>query len=121
MKKKGPRNEEVRNAIALLEKAARKGKQGIWKDVASRLGKPRRGRAAVNLWKLEKVSSKLGKKYMLVPGKVLSYGTLSRPVNVIALEFSEAAAKKISENGKAMSIAEALEAKVKPSEVAIIC
>jgi len=120
LKKKGPRNEAVKEAIVLLEKAGRKEKQALWKDVAKRLGKPRRNRASVNLWKLDALNEKLGKKFLLVPGKVLGTGMLEKPLNVIALEFSETARKKIAEKGRVMSIADVLEEKIKPSEVAIV-
>ena len=116
---KGPRNEEVKKAIALLEKTSRKSKKKIWKDVATRIAKPRRQRVSVNLWKI--ASSKIGKKFLLVPGKVLGTGKLDKAVNVIALEFSESARKKISEKGKAVSIQEALNEKIDAKDVAIFC
>ncbi len=119
MKGRGPRNEEVLQAIALLEKTSRKEKKVIWKDIAERLKKPRRRRASVNLWKLGSIKS--DKKYLLVPGKVLGFGNVEKALNVVALEYSESAKAKILEKGKAMSIAEALEAKIKPSDVVIIC
>tara|TARA_Y100000310_G_C20105017_1_gene544534 strand:+ start:25 stop:384 length:360 start_codon:yes stop_codon:yes gene_type:complete len=118
MKSSGPKSETVRHAIALLEKASRKEKQALWKDVATRIGKPRRNRVSVNLWKL--ATNKSGKEFLLVPGKVLGFGQLEKPVKVIALEFSESAAKKIGEKGKAMTIKEALEAKVTPDSVSIV-
>lgn len=119
MKLKGPRNETVRQAIMLLEKASKKDKKGLWKDIAKRLGKSRRGRASVNLWKLASVGN--DKKFLLVPGKVLGFGQLDKAVNVIALEFSENAKKKIAEKGKALSIEEAMKQDIKASEVSIVC
>ena len=120
LKTKGPRNEEVLQAIALLEKEGRKSKKKIWKDIATRLKKPRRNRVKVNIWKLNKLNEKLGKKYLFVPGKVLGFGEVDREMNVIALQFSETASKKIAEKGKRLTIAEALKQGINPKEIAIV-
>ncbi|MAG21974.1 MAG: 50S ribosomal protein L18e [Candidatus Diapherotrites archaeon] len=120
MKNKGPKNGEVLQTVALLEKTGRKEKKAFWKDIAKRIVKPRRQRVSVNVWKLNKVNQKLGKKFLLVPGKVLSFGTLEKPINVIALEYSKAAKKKISEKGKALSIRDAINEKIKTNDIAII-
>ena len=104
----------------MLEKEGRKSKKAFWKDMAARLKKPRRNKVKVNIWKLNKLSNKLGKKFLFVPGKVLGFGSVEKPMNVIALQFSEAAAKKIAEKGKAITVAEALNQKVNPKEIAIV-
>jgi large subunit ribosomal protein L18e len=121
LKGRGARNAIVLQAIALLEKASRNEKKGIWKDLAARLGKPRRRRVTVNLWKIDRASKKLGKRFLVVPGKVLALGELSTPVNVVALEFSEAAEKKINDKGRALTIAGALKEKINPKDTAIVC
>ena len=52
---------------------------------------------------------------------MLGFGQLDKAVNVIALEFSENAKKKIAEKGKALSIEEAMKQDIKASEVSIVC
>ncbi len=119
MKNRGPKNEAVLQAIAVLEKSSRKGKKSLWKDIAKRLSKPRRRRASANIWKLNGVKTE--KKFVLVPGKVLGTGQMEKGINVIALEFSDSAKKKISEKGKALTIVEALNEKIDAKDVAIVC
>lgn len=87
---------------ALIESLTRAEKP-IWKKVASELSKPRRKRIEVNLSKLESYAD--GDSTILVPGKVLGAGSVSKKMNVAAFSFSEKAKALISAaGGKAMSI-----------------
>ena len=119
MKNRGPKNEIVLQTIAVLEKSTRKGKKSLWKDIAKRLGKPRRQRISTNVWKLNALKTE--KKFLLVPGKVLGTGQMEKDLNVIALEFSDSAKKKISKKGQALTIIEALNEKIDAKEIAIVC
>lgn len=88
----------------LLDESA-KNNAAIWKDVAERLAKPKKLYAEVNLSKIEKYAGE--GEYILVPGKVLSSGSLTKPVRVAALGFSEKAQRKILEaGGRCMKIEE---------------
>jgi large subunit ribosomal protein L18e len=118
MKNRGPKNETVLQAIAVLEKSTRKGKKSLWKDIAKRLSKPRRRRVSTNIWKLNAL--KTDKKFILVPGKVLGTGQMEKGLNVIALEFSESAKKKISDKGKTLTLVEAVNEKIEAKDVVII-
>lgn len=119
--KKGPTKEKTRKTIGLLEKAGRKGKSAFWLDIAERIAKPRRQRPDVNMWKLDKIARIFKGKGLLVPGKVLGNGQLGEKVTVVALEFSESAREKISKRGgRALSIEEALEAKIEPKALVIV-
>lgn len=101
----------VRLIDTLLEEAA-KNNAAVWKDVAERLAKPTGNYAEVNVSKLERYAKP--EEYVIVPGKVLGAGKLSKPVKVAALSFSESAKRKISEaGGEFMTISELL--KVNPS------
>lgn len=111
---------ETIKVAAELEKAYRKTKKSIWLDLAGRLKKPRRQRAEVNLWKINKLAKILGSKTIVVPGKVLGFGELQNKATVIALEFSGKAEEKINANGKALSFQEALEKKINPKEMVIV-
>ncbi len=94
-----------RNDLNDLIGKLQKEKKGIWKRTAELLGKPRRKRIEVNLSKIE-VYAPEGST-VLVPGKVLGAGRISRKVSVAAFSFSQSARKAISDGGsKAMSIDE---------------
>jgi ribosomal protein L18E len=92
--KKGPERKDIIDAVKIL-----------WKDyrnVAKILLRPRRKRVAVNLEKIEKVISKMKipenekeKKVIVVPGKVLGKGEITKNYKIVALSFSESARKKI--------------------------
>ena len=121
MKVTGPTELGTQVLIRKLEKLGKSSGQAMWLDIAQRLGKPRRIRPSVNLWKLEKMSKKFSGKMLLVPGKVLSYGQLNSAIAVCAFEFSARALKKISEHkGKALLLSELVENPHKPGEIMII-
>ena len=99
--KKGPENRVLLELIGELQKA----NKDIWKRVARELAKPARRRAAVNVSKIEQYSMDGGT--IIVPGKVLGAGYLSKKVTVAAFNFSEAAREQISKGGgKAVSISQ---------------
>lgn len=88
--------------LSLIETLKRTNKP-FWKKVAYELSKPRRQRVEVNLSKLDVYSSEEGT--VIVPGKVLASGAVSKKVNVAAFAFSERAKQLISDaGGKAMTI-----------------
>ena len=121
MKRTGPSKEKTKQLIALLEKTTRKEKKALWLDIAERLGKPRRQRASINLWKLNKLARIFKGKTLLVPGKVLAKGDFEEKADIAAFEFSDQAKTKIEKaGGKALSIEELLEKKTKANGVIII-
>lgn len=102
----------------LLDESA-KNNAAIWKDVAERLAKPKKLYAEVNLSKIEKYAGE--GEYVLVPGKVLGSGNITKPVRVAALGFSEKAQRKILEaGGRCMKIEELIRENPKGSGVRIM-
>ncbi|MDI6702397.1 50S ribosomal protein L18e [Methanothermobacter wolfeii] len=88
------------NLLKLIRNLRKKSSQegaAIWKDVARRLERPTRRRAAVNLSKINRHSDE--NETVLVPGKVLGSGSLDHSVQVVALSFSKAARDKIERAG----------------------
>ena len=80
-----------------------KEKKPIWKKVTKELSKSRRKRTEVNLSKLDDYGTE--DQTILVPGKVLGAGTVSKKVSVAAFSFSDKAKQLIaSAGGKAMTI-----------------
>lgn len=64
-----------------------------WEKVASLLSYPKRKRAKINLEKIEK-EAKEG-EIVLIPGKVLSNGNLTKKIKVVSLFFSKASEEKL--------------------------
>jgi large subunit ribosomal protein L18e len=99
MVKRGATNPRLLDLINELNKQ----KKGIWKKTAKFLSRPTRQRPWINLSKIDRYSKK--DEVILVPGKVLASGDLSKSVTVAAWRFSESAKEKISKaKGKAISI-----------------
>ena len=90
--------------IGLVQKLKGNSKQ-LWKRVAEELSKPRNSRVEVNLKKLDACGEE--KDILLVPGKVLGAGQLTKKLTVAAFAFSGSARKLISEaGGKIISLEE---------------
>ncbi len=105
-------NPNLATLIDELLVAAAKNNAAVWKDIAERIAKPRRLYAAVNVSKIERYAKE--NEYVVVPGKVLGGGSISKPVKVAALSFSETARRKITEaGGECLRISELI--KINPS------
>ncbi len=88
--------------LSLIEKLM-KSKRPLWRKVAYELSRSRRQRAEVNLSKLEQYAAE--DSTVVVPGKVLGSGMLSKKLTVAAFSFSDSARQQISKGGgKAVSI-----------------
>src|SRR3989344_6034565 len=68
-------------------------KNNKWLEVASILSSPRRNKISVNLEKIEK-ETKEGDS-VVIPGKVLGDGSISKKIRVAALGFSKEAKEKL--------------------------
>ncbi len=97
VKPTGPTNPRLIRMINRLEKASRVNNAPIWRAVAEKLRKPTRARIEVNLWKIDKYAE--GVDAVIVPGKVLGEGELTKPIVVAAASFSASAKRKIEEAG----------------------
>lgn len=122
MSQKGVLRKTNPELIALVESLRTVGReQGapIWRDIAHRLERPARLWAEVNVSKLEFVVRE--GETAVVPGKVLSAGHITRPVNVAAFKFSAQAREKITAaGGKCLSIGELVEQNTKGAKCRII-
>ncbi|AIG98003.1 MULTISPECIES: 50S ribosomal protein L18e [Archaeoglobus] len=112
-------NPNLVTLIDVLLSESAKNEAPVWKEVAERLAKPRRLQAEVNVSKIEKYAKP--NEYVVVPGKVLGSGSITKPVKVAALSFSEKAASKIREaGGVCMKIEELLKENPKGSGVRLM-
>jgi len=81
--------------VELVEAIIKAKKHIKWISVASLLSAPRRKKISVNLDKIDK-QTKEGDT-IVVPGKVLGNGDVSKKLRIVALSFSEEARKKLKE------------------------
>jgi len=104
--------------LQLLKKTAIDNDVAIWKRVATDLEAPTRRRRIVNVYKLDKYTK--DNDTVIVPGKVLGSGELSKKIVVAAYTFSEQALQKINAKGKAITIKELVEKNPKGNKVRIM-
>lgn len=94
-------NPVLRSLIIKLKKQDKP----FWQALAKELARPKRIAVKVNLMKISKVVK--GNETIVVPGKVLATGTLSKQIRIAAFSFSESAREKIrASGGKTVSIEE---------------
>ena len=101
--KADPTNPILIETIESLEEA----NASFWNDVAQNLGKVNRRRPEVNLSDIERNTSE--GDTVVVPGKVLGSGRLSKKVNVAAFKASNNARNQIEESGDFMFIEDLFE------------
>lgn len=103
VKRTGAENYQLQKLMVLIEGKAKDSK--FWSRVLKDLKRPSRQRRVVNVYKIDKLARE--GETVVVPGKVLSLGDISKKVDVAAFNFSTEARKKIEEaNGKTLSIKE---------------
>lgn len=91
----------------------------IWKKVATDLEQSTRRRRVVNLYKLEKNAKP--NETVVIPGKVLATGELSKKITIAAFEVSEKAKEKIKSSGSSViSLFELLKKNPKGSKVRVL-
>jgi large subunit ribosomal protein L18e len=110
MKRTGPTNEYLKQAIVELREHGVKTKEKLWLRAAKDLSRSTRARRRVNLSRINR-NTKKG-DIVLVPGKVLSAGDLDHPVEIAAWQFSDAAKEKIKKaHGKVLSLKDVMKHK----------
>jgi large subunit ribosomal protein L18e len=112
------KNDRMMELLQKLKKTAIDNNAPIWKRVATDLEAPTKARRLVNVYKIEKYVQ--DGETIVVPGKVLGTGDLTKKVTVAAFSFSEDAHKKISAKGKTMTITELMHKNPKGEKVRII-
>jgi large subunit ribosomal protein L18e len=113
-KKADPTNPVLLETIELLEEQ----EASIWSDVAENLGKVNRKRPEVNISDIERNAE--DGETVVVPGKVLGSGRLSKSVDVAAFKASSGAKEKIEEDGEFMFIQDLVDENPEGSEVRIL-
>jgi large subunit ribosomal protein L18e len=104
MSKTSPRRSQL---VAELKSVARDNGADVWNDVANRLEQPRRTHAEVNLGRIERYARE--DETIVVPGKVLGSGVISKAITIAAVDFSSSAETKIKQaDGEAIGLEQAI-------------
>jgi len=111
-------NPRLTRLIADLKSASRSAEGDVWSDVADRLEKPRSTHAEVNLGRIERYAQE--GETVVVPGKVLGSGVLTKDVDVAAVDFSGTAQTKIEQVGDTMKLEAAIEQNPDATNVRVI-
>jgi large subunit ribosomal protein L18e len=102
-----------------LKRRAQEQKAPVWKEVAERLSGPTRQQAVVNISRLDRHLA--DRDVAVVPGKVLSAGSIDKPVTVAAYAFSEGARAKLTKaGGKCLTLQELAQQNPQGTKVRII-
>tara|TARA_B100000029_G_scaffold418223_1_gene423168 strand:- start:204 stop:575 length:372 start_codon:yes stop_codon:yes gene_type:complete len=112
-------NSELVKTVTELKKASRENDAPLWKSVAQRLEGPSRNWPSVNISKLEYKVNKNSK--VLIPGKLLGSGNISKKMTVSAYSFSETAKIKVeAAGGKCVSYNDFIKSNPKGTDVVVI-
>ncbi len=119
VKRTGPSNVHLRKLIQTLRKKSKENDAPIWRYTSELLSKPRRDRVEVNLSKIDRYSSE--GDVVLVPGKVLGCGKITKKIKIAAWRFSYTALQKIKDSGsEIISIEDLSKENPKGSNIKII-
>ena len=99
------KNPKLQELISSLKKQSIEHKTGVWKRVALELEKPTRMHRVVNLSKIEKYTE--NNDVVIVPGKLLSGGELTKKITIIAYNYSQKTVDKLGKS-TVISIEDAL-------------
>ncbi len=119
VKRTGPSNLILRALIAELKKKSSEEDVKIWKRIAFDLERPTRSRRSVNLSSIDRAVDEGDS--VIVPGKVLGGGFLSKKINISAFDYSSCALEEIKNAGsKVVPIEELLKKNPKGAGLRII-
>lgn len=107
------KNPNLAKTIILLKKQ----KKPIWLIIAKLLSNPKRKSVAVNISKINKLTKE--NDIVVVPGKILSDGTLEKPLTIVALSYSKKTKEKLKK-AKLITVEKLLKENPKATGVKII-
>jgi len=111
-------NSDLVRLIVELRRTARSQKAPVWATVADRLERPRHQVVPVNVGHLDRWTE--AGETVVVPGKLLADGRLSKKLTVAAFAYSKEARTKIhAAGGTAVSVAELMKSKPDGSGVRV--
>jgi len=99
------KNNQTTSLIVALKRLAIEQQRPLWKRIATDLEAPTRRHRVINLWRIEE-QAKDGET-IIVPGKVLGDGLLTKKITIAAGSCSAEAKRKLAASGsKFLSIEE---------------
>jgi large subunit ribosomal protein L18e len=103
-------NPELLRVVHELQRAARLHEAPVWARVAERLSRARHQTVPMNVGQLERIAAP--EETLVVAGKLLAHGALTKRLTVAAFSYSADARTKIhAAGGTALSLHELLKAK----------
>ena len=116
----GPSNPELQNLILELRRQGYEKKSKFLLTISKKLSVSSRRRVEVNLAHLERICKE--NETIIIPGKLLSYGILTKPITVACWNFSKSAKEKIEKSaGSIITIKEMLEKNPTGKNLRIVC
>ena len=112
------KNMQLQTLVRGLKRLSIDNQAKLWKRIATDLERSTRNRRAVNVYKID-AHAKDG-EIIIVPGKVLGDGEMTKKVTVAAYQFSDIAREKIAKNGKVLTIQELMKQNPKGAKVRIL-
>jgi large subunit ribosomal protein L18e len=112
------KNERLKSLIGELKKQSIEQKSNIWKRIALELERPTRNHRVVNLSKIEKYCN--DNDVIIIPGKLLSGGELTKKVTIAAYAFSKNTTSKLNGKATVISIEDAMKKYPKGGNLKII-
>ena len=120
VKRTGPTNPLLKKLIQDLRKKSYEINSNFLRDIAEKLNKPRRQRVEVNLAHIDRHTKKGDK--VIIPGIVLGYGDITKPITIYAWKFSKPAQEKIKQSkSNAIYIDQLLKENPKGKKIRILC
>jgi large subunit ribosomal protein L18e len=103
-------NPELLRVLVELRRAARTHHAPVWESVADRLERPRHATVPLNVGQLERLTT--ADEMIVVAGKLLSEGPLSKRLTVGAFSYSAGARAKVhAAGGAALTLPELVKTK----------
>jgi len=119
VKRTGPQNNDIVDAISELKKAFLDSKVKLWKRLYKEISRSTRNRRVVNIIRLDKHTK--DNDVVVVPGKLLGVGTMTKKITVAPLLISEKAEQKLKDAGcKVISFKDLIKNNPKGTNVKII-
>ncbi len=111
-------NPVLQDVIQQCEEAARRNDAAVWQRVADELQRSNRSQRTVNLSRIERHTE--DGDTVVVPGKVLGSGRLTKDVTVAAFNFSASAREAVHGAGTATHIEDLVEDRPDGSGVEVL-
>lgn len=112
-------NPGLRILVQELKKKSWENEAPIWRDIAKRLEKPTKARVVVNLSRIDRYANE--GDTVIVPGKLLAAGAITKKVKVAAYGFSQGAIEKVlAAGGECVSIESLAENNPSGTDIKII-